>query len=229
MKSSTARKLVAVGLLAGSAAAHAATTVLFTDNFNGYPYALGATSVGSSWATMSHFSPPTAGGGVDLIGATTTGTAYDFYPGNGGYVDLDGTAPAKGPTYFYASAMVPMSIGAAPQYRFDLTFDVGQNPNGTDRQLVPVIAGAAPGASIFTTAGMPLTTYTRTITGTWALGNPIQFGFWTPSSDQQGPIIDNVTLTVTPVPEPHEWAMMLAGLGMVGVMAKRRRRSGQHP
>jgi hypothetical protein len=29
--------------------------------------------------------------------------------------------------------------------------------------------------------------------------------------------------TVTPVPEPHEWAMLLAGLGMVGVMAKRRR------
>jgi hypothetical protein len=31
--------------------------------------------------------------------------------------------------------------------------------------------------------------------------------------------IDNVAL----VPEPHEWAMMLAGLGMVGVIAKRRR------
>jgi len=28
---------------------------------------------------------------------------------------------------------------------------------------------------------------------------------------------------LTPVPEPHEWAMMLAGLGIVGVVAKRRR------
>jgi hypothetical protein len=30
-----------------------------------------------------------------------------------------------------------------------------------------------------------------------------------------------------PVPEPHEWAMMLAGLGMVGVIASRRRRAAQ--
>jgi hypothetical protein len=30
-------------------------------------------------------------------------------------------------------------------------------------------------------------------------------------------------VSVTPVPEPHEWVMMLAGLGMVGVIASRRR------
>lgn len=28
---------------------------------------------------------------------------------------------------------------------------------------------------------------------------------------------------LTPVPEPHEWAMMLAGLGIIGVVARRRR------
>ena len=31
------------------------------------------------------------------------------------------------------------------------------------------------------------------------------------------------TLTLAPVPEPSEWAMMIAGLGLVGVIAKRRR------
>lgn len=30
--------------------------------------------------------------------------------------------------------------------------------------------------------------------------------------------------TAAPVPEPHEWAMMLSGLGVVGVIARRRRR-----
>lgn len=35
----------------------------------------------------------------------------------------------------------------------------------------------------------------------------------------------NVTGTVAPIPEPHEWAMMLAGLGMVGVIARRRRQA----
>lgn len=35
------------------------------------------------------------------------------------------------------------------------------------------------------------------------------------------------TLTLAPIPEPSEWAMMLAGLGVVGVIAKRRRAAPQ--
>ena len=33
----------------------------------------------------------------------------------------------------------------------------------------------------------------------------------------------DVTLAVTAVPEPESWAMLLAGLGLVGAMARRRR------
>jgi hypothetical protein len=33
--------------------------------------------------------------------------------------------------------------------------------------------------------------------------------------------LDNVTIAA--VPEPHEWAMMLAGLGIVGWVARRQR------
>ena len=34
------------------------------------------------------------------------------------------------------------------------------------------------------------------------------------------------SLSITPaIPEPHEWGMMLAGLGMIGVIASRRRRA----
>jgi hypothetical protein len=40
-------------------------------------------------------------------------------------------------------------------------------------------------------------------------------------NDNQG----GLSLNVTPVPEPHEWAMLLAGLGMVGAIARRRRRA----
>jgi hypothetical protein len=34
-----------------------------------------------------------------------------------------------------------------------------------------------------------------------------------------------VEVMAAPVPEPHEWAMMLAGLGVVGLVARRRRRA----
>jgi len=43
--------------------------------------------------------------------------------------------------------------------------------------------------------------------------------------NQHFAFVDNVELAVAPVPEPHEWAMMLAGLGVVGVVAGRRRAS----
>ena len=41
-----------------------------------------------------------------------------------------------------------------------------------------------------------------------------------------GPVIDNVVLTVTPVPEPTTVAMLLAGLGALGFMGGRRRSRG---
>jgi len=42
------------------------------------------------------------------------------------------------------------------------------------------------------------------------------------ASGTGGMLLDSVQVAV--VPEPHEWMMMLSGLGLVGVIAKRRRR-----
>jgi len=39
-----------------------------------------------------------------------------------------------------------------------------------------------------------------------------------------GVLIDNIQ--VAAVPEPHEWAMMLSGLGLVAFVASRRRQGG---
>jgi hypothetical protein len=46
------------------------------------------------------------------------------------------------------------------------------------------------------------------------------------SSNSSSIAIDNITYTVTPVPEPHEWAFMLSGLGLVGWFARRRQLEG---
>ncbi len=38
--------------------------------------------------------------------------------------------------------------------------------------------------------------------------------------------IDNVVVTSTAVPEPASWAMVIGGFGVIGIAARRRRRSG---
>jgi hypothetical protein len=45
------------------------------------------------------------------------------------------------------------------------------------------------------------------------------------ANDARGPILDNVLVTSLAVPEPSSWLMLLAGFGMVGVAARRRRSS----
>lgn len=47
---------------------------------------------------------------------------------------------------------------------------------------------------------------------------------WGPDGYDVG--IDNISVSVTAVPEPGTWAMMLAGMGAIGTLARRRRRGG---
>jgi hypothetical protein len=226
------RLLLAATLAAGAGQAGAVN--LLTDNFDSYALGLGLTSVGD-WRTSSTVvGIPLAGsgGGVDVIGSVGVGApSYDFYPGNGNYIDLDGTAPSQGPTFFYRDVSLAAAAstysGYTGQWTATLNFDIGQNPNGAaGRQVVAYIAGAAPGSSVFSTSA--LTAHSRTLTFSGAIDGSWSYriGFYTPSGDAQGPILDNVSFNVAPVPEPHEWAMMLAGLGIVGWAARRARRDG---
>jgi PEP-CTERM motif len=41
--------------------------------------------------------------------------------------------------------------------------------------------------------------------------------------DARGPILDNIGVESEPVPEPSAWAMLIAGFGLVGLAARRRR------
>ena len=100
-----------------------AGTVVFTDNFNMENGGVGALNYfGFANWTVSD-------GTVDLIGA---GTQWDFYPGNGLYVDLDGSTEQAG-------TMTSTTLALGPG-NYELTFDLGgsQRPYYDDGNTVDV-------------------------------------------------------------------------------------------
>lgn len=81
----------------------------------------------------------------------------------------------------------------------DLSSIVGVENNGNF--TFRVLASFAPGSSVYV-ASNPISSYGTS--GTWRF--------------------DSVTVSAAPVPEAETYAMMLAGLGLVGVMVARRRK-----
>ena len=120
---------------------------IFSDNFN---TANGGTPT-LNWSGTPNWQ--VTAGAVDLIGSGPGGTSFDFYPGNGLYVDLDGTGSSAG------TFRTTTSFAAG---NYTVSFTLGGSARG-DTNVVTVSLGSY--SEVFTLASAdPLTTYTRTIT-----------------------------------------------------------------
>ena len=203
------KKALLAGLVSMVVSGTAAAAVpVFSDDFESYAPALTLTALGSNWTTLL--------GNVDVIGV---GSAYDPLPNGGKYVDLDGTGSA--PITWLSSAS--FAVVAGQQYQ--LTFDyAGNNRGGSPDSMfltVEVASQAAVSQSLLgvtSSTGWTTSTVTFTPTATSASIRLLHL-----SGDNQGILLDNVS--VVAVPEASEWAMMLAGLGVVGLIARRRRQA----
>lgn len=178
-----------------------ASVVLF-DDFNADTQTLNFTGD----ALFTSTSPP---GSVDLIGA---GGAFDFYPGHGNYVDLDGTTGTGNDP---AGQLTSNSSFAAGSYT--LSFLLGGNARNAPAQTTVVTLGDFT-QSFTLSSNDPLAL--RTVSFTTSGGNLI-FSETGPS-DQQGNILDDVKLT-TGVPELSTWGMMLIGFAGLSFVGSRRR------
>jgi len=194
--------VAAAALLAGAAGVASANAgVVFSDNFNNYAYQL-------NWAPPANWTAP-GPGAVDLIGETTTGTAFDFFPGNGGYVDLDGSNGVAGTLQTLAS------FGAGT---YTLSFDLGGNARG-DVDKTTVITLGDFSQSITLSSAAPLAPESFTFKTT---GGQLSFADLAGGNQNIGNILDNVSLSA--VPEPATWAVMLMGFGGLGVAMRGNRR-----
>ncbi len=211
MKLLNALAFSALGTLALCTASQAAT-VLFQDDFNSDSYALNGTPTG--WKVTS--------GTVDIIGS---GTPYDFLPGNGMYIDMDGSTTHQGrlrtvqtfnfvpgQTYTLSYQLAGSQRDWSPRDRVRASF------RDTGGHLVP---GTNQVTNLAYTAGF--TTFTETFTVAAPVTARLVFSAISRVSDNAGLLLDNVKLTAVPLPGAA--LLMLSGLAGLGAFARRRRTS----
>lgn len=99
-------------------------------------------------------------------------------------------------------------------------------PGGNFDFTSPVVGGAASGSVVDGNVAGLHTGLGGSVTGlSWSAGQTLWIR-WAEVNDvgnDHGLAIDNLKLTVSAVPEPGSYALMLAGLGAVGLIARRRR------
>ena len=112
--------------------------------------------------------------------------------------------------YGYGSSFASVSSWTAPAGSFNWISPVATT-------TAAALDGNAPANSVLGLGG--------TVATSWAAGDTLWIR-WVERNDvgnDHGLAIDNVSFSVSAVPEPETYALMLAGLGMMGVMARRRK------
>ena len=203
-----------VGLVAATVvclSSGASAGIVFSDNFDSYVGGLNWNPAAETPSAPWVAPPP---GTVDLIGA---GIGWDYFPGNGRYVDLNGSNGVQG------TLQTVMSF--APGW-YTVSFALGGNmvgPNYGD--LAPKTTTISLGdwsvsETLAYNAG--LTPYSFTFHTN--LSGPLTFtmGDEAPAWPNLyiGNILDDVQ--VAAIPEPSSWALLIVGFMGVGFLAYRR-------
>jgi hypothetical protein len=149
-------------------------TIIFSDTFDSENNGEGINNYGSftKWDVVN--------GTVDLIGKGF----FDPYPGNGLYVDLDGTS--TNPALLESKTEFVLASGA-----YQLQFDLGGSQRDNTNQ-VTVEFGEIYRETFTISSDSPLTTFTRTIYTPSAISGKLSFQ--NDGGDNIGAILDNVVL-----------------------------------
>lgn len=219
-----AAALVALG------ASEAGAAVLFSDNFD--TDAVKSTGWFANDASLANFS--VISGSVDLISATNNMFGLT---GTGNFVDLDGTSghggtlQTTGTFSFAAGDAVTLDIRASGNQRNSSPdglfagFAFTGAPSFTDLMTTGFTSTSISGdqllGNVTLASDAPYQDFTISFTAVSAGAVGLLVG--TDSHDNIGPLLDEITLGATLVPEPSSWALMVLGFAGAGVMVRRRR------
>lgn len=202
------RKTIASLLLVAASAA-SAQTVLLNDDFNGENGGVGA----AEYSGFANFSVAN----VDLLAPGYFFNLCQLAGGSSACVDMEGSGNGAMTTKL-AYDIAPGSV----TIRFDLAGDQrGHDNNSVTASLVDIFGNALFSETFSLAGSAAFTSFSRTVDVTQATSLRLRFLSGGPA-DSFGMLLDNVSMTTAPVPEPAHGLMLLAGLGLVGSVVARR-------
>lgn len=205
---------IIAGLAFVTTAASAGAVTVFSDDFNAAGY-VGAPLGGVD--TSDRFGPTTYGL-INNFNGWSFASSSTFIATNGfgdGAVLLNENAPggsaSRTLTGLIIGRLYTVSVLLSGDNRLGLAYTLEAAIDGLNLSSTPgtvLASGTNPGTPV---------TFNFTATGTSAL-----LAFSQTAAGEGSPVIDNVS--VTTIPEPATWGLLVGGFAMVGTAARRRRK-----